>query len=294
MAPWRYCLGRPRSSVVEPDHQPAGRGARHAGRRGILLGIKQSGVQASQFFAGAALPSIALVLGWRGATAASVILVLVGLLGTAWLVPQPKPGRVRPAVGAGGSYRSTPALIWLAGYGFLVGVVIQGTNVYLPLYSYEALDFSPRAAGFTAGITGIVGVFGRILWGRAAELFRTTRVPLLLLAIAATVAVALLAAAPLLGPLALWFGVVIFAISALASTVVLMVAVLRTVPSEAIGSASGRVMVGLYAGFTVGPITFGTLVDRSSTYLASWSLLIGCSLLTVILAAAWKPSGGRF
>ena len=38
-------------------------------------------------------------------------------------------------------------------------------------------------------------------------------------------------------------------------------------------AASGRVALGMYLGFAVGPLAFGAIVDGTSSYLAGWSVL---------------------
>ena len=257
-----------------------------AGHRGLLLGVKQSGVQMSQFFAGAVLPSAALVMGWRGAAGASVAFVVVGLVAT-WLLVPAEPPQPTPVVRGSSGRSRDPMIPWLAGYGLLIGIIVQGTNVYLPLYSFEELGFNQQLAGATAGVVGAMGIVARILWGRGAERLRTAVSPLLILAALSVAATSLLWGAASLGPVALWTGAALFAVSALASTVVLMLAVVRGVSAERTGRASGQVMLGLYAGFMIGPVLFGSIVDATDGYGAAWGLLTGCAATATVLCTTW-------
>ena len=43
------------------------------GQRGAVMGVKQSGVQLGQLLVGLALPSLAVLIGWRGAVAATCL-----------------------------------------------------------------------------------------------------------------------------------------------------------------------------------------------------------------------------
>ena len=258
-----------------------------AGRRGTLLGVKQSGVQMSQFFAGAALPSMALLLGWRGAAAASIAFVVLALVLTYKLVPAEV---ALPRTGAGSHARPPlPAVVpWLAVYGFLTGIVIQGGNVYLPLFSFEALGFGPQLAGATAGVVGGIGILGRILWGRRAERAATAVGPMLAIAVLSIVAVTSFLLSIVVGGPLLWFGATLFALSALSSTVVLMMTVVRSIPSASTGRASGQVMLGVYSGFMTGPVVFGAVVDATDSYEAGWLLLLACSVAATVLCLVWR------
>src|SRR5689334_710649 len=62
-------------------------GGVHAGRYGIVTGVKQSGVQAGAFLAGLGLPAVAGAAGWRTALGGCALLGGAGLVLTGRYVP---------------------------------------------------------------------------------------------------------------------------------------------------------------------------------------------------------------
>lgn len=120
------------------------------GQRGGLMGVKQSGVQMSQFGAGLLLPSVALWWGWRGAALAAAVVAVAGLVMVPGAVPAVPPS---PSRGTGHRLAALPAGVWwLTGYALASGAAIQATNVYLPLYAFERLEMPVRAAGLTVAV----------------------------------------------------------------------------------------------------------------------------------------------
>ncbi|WP_158786354.1 MFS transporter [Streptomyces sp. SCSIO 75703] len=253
------------------------------GRRGHLMGLKQSGVQMSQFTAGLLLPSVALVWGWRGAVAVAALAAGAGLI----LVPGAVPaGRPTPPAGAERGPGGLPSLVWwLTGYAFVTGAALQATNVYLPLYGFERLEMSVRTAGLTAAVAGGIGLVARITWGRMADRARDTRGPLLILAAVAALASCLLIAAERLHtPALIWAGTALFGASGIAANVVLMLTLMRATPVHTVGIASGVLAVGLYLGFAAGPMAFGLIVDHTGSYSSAWLTVTGANAVAAVLA----------
>ncbi|XQN48032.1 MFS transporter, partial [Glutamicibacter creatinolyticus] len=59
----------------------------------------------------------------------------------------------------GGSTRSM--ILALTVFGFINGMGVQATNVYLPLFAVRELDFSLVLGGLTAAAAGAIGVTAR-------------------------------------------------------------------------------------------------------------------------------------
>ncbi|HCA85836.1 MAG TPA: MFS transporter [Streptomyces sp.] len=258
------------------------------GRRGQLMGVKQSGVQMSQFAAGLALPSLALLWGWRGAALVAAAVAVAGLLLVRSSVPM---GRPASATAPGRRLADLPVAVWwLTGYALATGAALQATNVYLPLYSFERLDLSVRAAGLTAAVAGGVGLAARIAWGRSADRVRRPDNPLIVLAVASACAVCcLLAAEPLRASGLVWAGAALFGASGIAANVVIMLALMRVTPLHVVGTASGILAVGLYLGFAAGPLCFGLIVDLTGSYRTAWLAVICANVLAAVLIAARRP-----
>ncbi|MGW0288478.1 MFS transporter [Streptomyces tuirus] len=257
------------------------------GQRGGLMGVKQSGVQMSQFGAGLLLPSLALWWGWRGAALAAAVVAAVGLVMVRSAVPAtpPAPGRDpgrRPA--------DLPVAVWwLTGYALVSGAALQATNVYLPLYGFERLEMPVRAAGLTAAVAGGVGLVARIAWGRSADRVRNPY-PLLsaLAAVSALAVGGLLMAETMHAPALLWAGAALFGASGIAANVVIMLALVRTTPLRVVGSASGVLAVGLYLGFALGPVCFGLLADAAGSYRPAWFGVAAANVLAAGVAFAGR------
>src|SRR5699024_7833833 len=113
-------------------------------------GVKQSGVQVSQLVGSVGFPLLAAWIGWHGASlvgavAAGVLgLAAVRMLAAVPLLAQDAPPRAAEAAPvpttAGGSTRSM--ILALTVFGFINGMGVQATNVYLPLFAVRELDFS--------------------------------------------------------------------------------------------------------------------------------------------------------
>lgn len=210
--------------------------------------------------------------------------------------PRPMRRHAHPSPRSARPKDEYPPVVWaLAAFGLLNGIGVQATNVYLPLFAVRELGFSLVMGGATAAVAGVFGVFGvaaRIGW--AWVMVRGASAPALLLVLALT---ALAGAGAFLGawasgwPHLLWAAVALHGASALGVSVVLMSALLRTIPSASMASASGMVSAGMFAGFTVGPIGMGAVVSSPGGFPLGWAAvgvvyLARTALATVLVGRA--------
>jgi predicted MFS family arabinose efflux permease len=264
--------------AVEPD------------KRHGWMGIKQSGVQASQLFSSLFFPAAALVAGWRGAAAgAAVVLGLLLLYSWNRLPREPR----RPAADKAGRARADrrfPGAVWLlAAFALFSGAGMQATNVYLPLFAQRELGFTLLMGGVTAAVAGVVGVASRVLWGRRmAQGVRASSLLLVLAAGAICGAALLLAAGETGEPALLWAGVLFHGASVLGVNVVVMAGLLREVSKQRVGAASGVVSLGMYAGFALGPLAMGLLLASSGSFLGGWLFIGGAYLLCIITGLGYR------
>lgn len=253
------------------------------GPRGVVMGVKQSGVQMIQAASGLFLPTLAVLAGWRGAMAiAAGACLLLGLTLVARFVPGERDRNRRTSTVTGA--RLPAPVWWLAGFVFLTGAAMQGANFYLPLFGYEELGLPVSTAGLLAAVVGITGIAARIGWGRAAERLGG-HVAMPALAIGGAVAVTLILLALSIHPALVWVGAFLLGATGVAANVVVMVSVIHVVPSHAIGRASGVVALGMYLGFAAGPVSMGAVVDAAGHYSTAWAGL-GAIYLVALLAAA--------
>nr|WP_275902109.1 MFS transporter [Brevibacterium zhoupengii] len=289
------------------------------------VGIKQSGVQVSQLTASLAFPLLATAAGWRGA-ALLIALVPLLLMVLSWRslrvaplltdVPSRSVDTTEAAeseaaeseaaesetaesetaaeVVDAASVTSTryPGMVWaLAAFGLLNGVGVQATNVYMPLFSVRELGFPLVLGGLTAAVAGAIGVAARVGWARQMARGASGPRVLLLLALVAVIGAAMFYGAGVSGwAWMLWVAAALHGTSALGVSVVLMSALLRSIPSASMASASGMVSAGMFAGFALGPVGMGLLVSSPGGFSLGW-VVVGliyllCALLAVLLIRA--------
>lgn len=261
------------------------------------IGIKQSGVQIGQLFAGVFFPAAALAFGWIGASlAGALIAVSFTLFGVTILTryynantpldsaPSRKrtenaektastSGRQRPAQKPGrfGRERLPPPIGILALIIFLLGLGVQTVNVYLPLFAVQQMGFSLIQGGLTVTVIGIVGMFARIWWARRVSGGARLSTLLLVITLGAGVGVGLLVLAKMTGlGILLWIAAAVHGMTGLGGNVVINAGVVRAAPAGQIGRASGINSMGMYAGFTLGPLIMGWLLDWSGSFTPGW------------------------
>lgn len=270
----------PSTNALIATHLPSG-------RRGAVVGIKQSGVQVGSFVAGAVLPGLALAIGWRNAMLLVGLMSGAGLAGVFAVVPR---DTATPGPGAAADGQSS-VVRWLVPYAFFMGAGVSATTAYLALYANETLGMSEAAAGALLAVMGAVGVVARILWGRAAERRPTVAGPLAALTIAAVAAVALVWAAAYAGAWLVWPAAVGVGATGAAWNSVGMLAIVRETAGHGTSRASGHVLTGFYAGLLAMPIAFGALVDATGTYSPAWGLTVVSLAAALGLALAWQHAG---
>ncbi|HEX9855985.1 MAG TPA: MFS transporter [Acidimicrobiia bacterium] len=254
-----------------------------AGRRSVITGIKQSGVQGAVFFGGILLPDVARRLGWRGAMFTVAVFSILFLPLVAAAIPRDTATTSADRQGAA----PVPGFVrWLALYGFLLG--FAGSVTFLiPLFAQESLGMSADAGGTAAAVAGLAAFVGRIAWARIAERRDRYVVELLWIAVlSAGAGYVLLQATPEL-PSALWVGVVLVGLTSSSWNSVGMLAVISRAGVLRTGGATGTVQGGFLLGLGIGPPIFGRLVDRTGSYDSMWLLSIGFVAAAALLCATW-------
>jgi predicted MFS family arabinose efflux permease len=261
------------------------------GEQGVLLGIKQSGVQVAATVCGALLPVAAETFGWRGAMMFSGAVLLLGVGATLLVVPAPRgsSGVQRPSseAPAGGF------VAWMAAYGFIMGVGTAAVLSFVVLYAVEILEFSRTRAGLVTALIGAVSVVARVWWGLAAERMRTSTAPLLVVAALSVVGQVMIWGAQSMGEWVLWTGAIVFGATAASWNAVGMLAIVRELDPGVTGHATGIVQSAFYAGLLVCPIVFGWSVDVTGAYDAGWAGVTVAFIAATALVAAWHATHGR-
>jgi MFS family permease len=249
------------------------------GERGVVTGVKQSGVQIGTFLGGLLLPIFTAWWNWRAAMLAFATLPLGGLLAMIGRRDEHR-SAYDPETRA---ERLPTAVRWIAAYGFLSGLATSSIIGFLPLFANEDLGWAEAAAGTLIALTGLAGITARIMWPRLSERWFGHSLTLRILSVMTFFTAIILTLASLdvlpgwtLVPAALLLGG-----GAVAWNAVGMLAVMDLSPKGAVGKGTGLVLFGFLSGLALGPPLMGLSVDLLDTYTVGW---VSAALILVVAA----------
>jgi MFS family permease len=263
-----------------------------SGPRGVLTGLKQSGVQVGGFASGALLPALTTLMGWRAALACVGAVCAAGTVFVRWLPRAPVPVAKNDA--ADEPPQPSPVFRRLAVYAFFMGMGISAIMAFLPLYGAERAGIGVATAGVLLAVVSIAGMASAPAWGSWAERRAAAdghaNGPLAVIALSAVAATALIAAAEPLGAWTLWLGALLMGVGGASWNAAVMQVLISQGPAGSAGRASGRVMTAMFAGLFVSAPVFGALVDATDDYLAGWGLVVAAFGAAALVAG---PFAGR-
>lgn len=243
-------------------------------RQGLSFGVKQAAIPLSTLLAGAAVPTIALTVGWRWAFAAAATVAFATLAA----VPHTPGGRPRADRSEG---RTSAALLTVGLAAALASGSANGLGTFL-VDSAVARGISPGLAGLTLTLGSVVCLFGRVFFGWLGDLRRTGHL--------ATVAGMLLVGALGLvllanpSPAGLLIGVVLSFGLGWAWPGVMNFAVVQMYP-QAPAAATSITQTGVYLGGALGPLTLGAIAGHTSYptmwYVAATAMLLAAALMVI-------------
>ncbi|MGH2734596.1 MAG: MFS transporter [Actinomycetota bacterium] len=261
--------------------------AHHAssGARGVIMGVKQSGVQMGAVSAGLVLPAAAHAWGWRAAIAIGLLPVALGLVGT---LSVPTHGPARDVARTEERLGASRGLRALTVYAFLMGSGMAAMIAYLPLYAEERIGLSVTAAGALASSMGLMGVVARIFWGWRSERFSHLSLPLAVMSGGAVVGAALILLAQAVGSWVLVPAAALIGGTGAAWMAVGMLAIVTEVHGGQTGRASGMIIFGFFCGCIVSPLLFGYSVDETGSYAPGWLGVLTVFGLAGLIAIRWR------
>jgi len=258
------------------------------GRQGVIVGVKQTGVQLAAMLVSAVVPVLAVWFGWRIAVGAVVLLVL--LLTAAVLLWIPSDA----SSNAGGPKAATPtgsrweATWWLAGYAFLMGVGSAAIVTYIPLYAVETVGFTVPQAGLVATLVAAAAAAARIGWARLAEAVHRTTDILIVIAVLSFVGhIGMLFVGT--SALILWVAALVLGASCIAWNGVAMLHVVSHAPAGTAGRVTGRIQFAFTFGMFFSPVAFGVTLDWLGSYTVPWLLMALFSAAGGVLIWRGKP-----
>ena len=236
-------LGQLASNSALAQHAPA-----H--RQGLFFGLKQAAIPVSTLLAGAAVPAVALTVGWRWAFVAAAVAALTALA----LVPAQAPGAGR---GRGDRDRTrAPGALLIVGLAACLAAAAANALGTFLVDSAAGRGLDPALAGLTLTLGSVVCLVARIGAGWLADRRADGHIALIAAMLVAGAAglglLALDGTVPLVAGVVLGFGL------GWAWPGLMNFAVVRLHP-QAPAAATSITQTGVYAGGCVGPLGLGAV-----------------------------------
>jgi MFS family permease len=246
----------------------------------ITFSLKQTGVPLGGAIAGALVPTLILLFGWRWAA------VAIGLACFAFALAI-QPARKRYDVdlnkAAPISFRSAFAPLGLVfrdrrlGEMAIVSFIFGGVQItlvaYLVIFLTEAFAMTLVLAGLVMAVSQVASVIGRVLWGVVADRLLSRRVMLGLLGVGMGLSALVTIFANPSWPLPLLFiYAAVFGATAVGWNGVFLAEVARIAPSGQTSQYTGGCMFFTFMGVVVSPPLFSQALSLGGSYAGAYAL----------------------
>lgn len=250
-------------------------------RRGMLMGVKQTGLTIGGLLGGLVLPSLAEATSWRVAVAAPIAVgVVVALFGIAVAGPVlARCARVADPV------RAT-SLFGIGIYGLIMAGIQASVLSYLAVYLVDQEDVTATTAGLAIAVALAGATVGRIVWGMISDRLLHSR--LLALQFAALGAAVALGVLSIAGASALlWPDLFLLGFCAVGWNTVYVTVAAESVPPSMVGKATGEALFFSYAGCVAMPPLLGVIHDGTSSWLVTWLAAAAVTLAALVVCRGW-------
>ncbi|MEJ2633539.1 MAG: MFS transporter [Acidihalobacter sp.] len=259
-------------SLANPATNQAIAQAVPPGRKATVVGLKQSGIQASALVAGLVLPSLSFWFGLRGAFAVWVPVALLLAYISTRLIP---PKAVGPAAAQPFKVeRPNSRLSMLMAIQFCAGLALSSFITFLGVYAHQ-LGVSAQLIGAMVGGFGVMGILSRVLLTPIGSRLRDETVLLFMLFLLPIAALLVMRLADHERYWPLWVGVLGMGLTVVATNAIAMSMLLRDPRFGLPARTAGMLSVGFFGGFAVGPPLFGVLLTLPGGYSVAWQFLLG-------------------
>jgi sugar phosphate permease len=264
-------------------------------RRGLAMGVKQTGVALAGMICDLIVPPLGQTIGWRGT------LLVLGALTVAsgiisWLLYRERPDdpnapakAARPGLSAVIRNRN---LLLLSGVTFLYAGVQLSIAGFMVLFLTEKVGMSITEAGAMLALAQAGGIVGRIGWGIVSDVLfggRRKIVMAIFSVMAAVSSIVLAMTGPETPRMVLLVTLAVAGVSAIGWNGINMLFVAEIAGRQASATAAGLNLTCSYLGIMVGPPIFGYLVDLTGSYTTAFEVGAAASLASLLLLAPIKP-----
>lgn len=253
------------------------------GRRGLAFGIKQAGIPASTLLAGLSIPTLAVLVGWRG-TFGVAAAVALGASALAWRSPEP-PGVVARRVRR--RTRDIPevgSLVILTIGALLAGGAATSLGVFMVDAAVD-IGIEEARAGLMFALVSGCGLLARVSLGWYADLRPTQSKygTIALLFVMAVPGYLLLTSGT---PAAYWLGGFLGFVAGWSWPGLFHFAVISQNPSTP-AAATGLIQTGLSMGAGVGPLVFGAIAEWVG-YSTAWLVAGATTAVAAVVLLAGR------
>jgi cyanate permease len=236
-------------------------------RLGFVFGLRHASVPAAAALAGAAVPGIALTVGWRWAFVGGALLAVIAGVAVPASEQRYSVNSPTPAGASPGRPATSMKLLVILSIAVGVGIAgVDGFTAFLVSYSVD-IGFGETSAGLLLTVGSITGMTARLVFGWLIDFVHwrdlTTIAAMMAIGGAGVVVLNLGGTTGLLVG-----GMVVFA-AGWGWSGLFTYAVVRANPG-APASASGVTQVGKYFGAATGPPLFGFIAENASFHVAYW------------------------
>jgi MFS family permease len=257
-------------------------------RRGMAMGIRQTGVTAAGLVDALLLPPIALHLGWQAAFRTVAVLVLIGVgIFAVWYRDPPSAAAVRRQKFRIADLLTSRSWVAATAFGFVFMGALACSVSYLVAALHDDVGLSATQGGYLLGLLQVGGIAGRLGWGILSDRLRA-RGPVMAMAgalgVVSSLAMAGLAhhgaSGLVLAGIALLLG-----LSCLGWNALYITLSAESVPEGFAATAVGAGTTLTFIGMFVAPV-FGLIADQTGSYTRSWLALAGWAVIGTALALA--------
>jgi predicted MFS family arabinose efflux permease len=256
-------------------------------RRGLALGIRQTGIPIGGLIAAALLPWVATAVGWRWSLVVAAAITVAAVTPIALT----RMGRVaEPLLAADGETRGPATnrnVLLLTLWSCLIVSGQFAVVAFLALDVGQRTGMSLAAGSLLLALANAAGIVGRVCWGALSDrAISRGRKPLLLVLTAFGLAASLLLlATPSDVPVAVYAGVAALAGLGLIGYQGLWVTmVAEAAGPQRVGAATGFAVSFTNVSIALSPPLYGLVADAAGSYRAIWAAL------AVVLALAFVPA----